>query len=640
MRICLVLAGLIGACAAPEIPETPLGSSSVVGDTLGQRLAVANAFEDTLSIVNLGAVHADSVDVGVEPTRVAIVHGRALVTLRGERGIAEVDLATARVLAVHDTGPEPYGILAHPDGQRVYVSVSLGDVIEERDALSLQVLRTFSVPNEPRWLAVHPTGRTLVVGSARGSVMHAIDLDSGTVGELALPTHVTEAFGSAVQGEVELASRVTGDPVFSTDGTELVVPTLYVDHRSGEMGPAETNLQVPVPSAPYYRQAPVVDSMGRFNSAIVHYDVDEDDGNIALEAAATSRIIDVAPGMDGQGSDVRQSYLTSLTQSPDGLGWLATMESSDAVLFVDGRYKKTWKRRTRLAFPMVSVVSTGRGPRGLAVLGGRSVFVHEAHDRTVADVVFRKLRKDLRQELDRGLEAEFDDDGGSPTAHSMALAGIELTERVLDPNDERGRSLFYSATSTTMGEAGVSCSTCHFEGRTDGLTWELFNGPRNTPSLAGPVASAGVVTWTNPVETVAEEAGFTVEHRMGADVLSTRMAESIESFVESTPLPDLPDVNQDAIDRGRQVFEREDVACASCHSGEYLTDGQAYPMFGLDSVKTRPLHGIASSPPYLHDGRAQTLRDVLEMSRNGAMGNTGGLTDGEMSDLEAYLRSL
>ena len=50
--------------------------------------------------------------------------------------------------------------------------------------------------------------------------------------------------------------------------------------------------------------------------------------------------------------------------------------------------------------------------------------------------------------------------------------------------------------------------------------------------------------------------------------------------------------------------------------------------------------GIAASAPYLHDGSAPTLRAVLSTARTGEMGNTGRLSEAQMDDLEAYLKSL
>jgi cytochrome c peroxidase len=54
---------------------------------------------------------------------------------------------------------------------------------------------------------------------------------------------------------------------------------------------------------------------------------------------------------------------------------------------------------------------------------------------------------------------------------------------------------------------------------------------------------------------------------------------------------------------------------------------------------TPSLTGIASSAPYLHDGRAATLRDALELTR-GKMGHIEGLAPADVAALVEYLRSL
>ena len=48
-----------------------------------------------------------------------------------------------------------------------------------------------------------------------------------------------------------------------------------------------------------------------------------------------------------------------------------------------------------------------------------------------------------------------------------------------------GRSLFYAATDRRIAAWGLSCAGCHPDGRDDGLTWFLRQGPRQTPSLSG-----------------------------------------------------------------------------------------------------------------------------------------------------------
>ena len=54
---------------------------------------------------------------------------------------------------------------------------------------------------------------------------------------------------------------------------------------------------------------------------------------------------------------------------------------------------------------------------------------------------------------------------------------------------------------------------------------------------------------------------------------------------------------------------------------------------------TPSLSGIASTPPYLHDGSAPTIRDVLDQTR-GKMGNITGLSGSDEDALVEFVRSL
>ena len=100
------------------------------------------------------------------------------------------------------------------------------------------------------------------------------------------------------------------------------------------------------------------------------------------------------------------------------------------------------------------------------------------------------------------------------------------------------------------------------------------------------------------------------------------------------------DADDPAVDRGRALFYRSDVGCSGCHSGSLYTDNAFWALYGLDAVNTPSLRGVAATAPYLHDGRAATLRDVLELSRDGGMGDTSLLSEDELTDLEAFLRSI
>ncbi len=204
-----------------------------------------------------------------------------------------------------------------------------------------------------------------------------------------------------------------------------------------------------------------------------------------------------------------------------------------------------------------------------------------------------------------------------------------------------GRRLFFGnlEPNLTAPGSGLSCGTCHFDGRNDGLTWLVPAGRRQTPSLAGRVSETAPVTWSDAVPSVAEEARITASVQMAGQGATDEQAEAIAAFVDTT-LDENPAAERtDAAARGELLFFSADVGCAACHPPPLYTDLQDHWMFG-EATTTPSLVGVAMTPPYLHDGRLQTLREVLEASRDEQMGDTSGLSDAEIDDLLAYLRSI
>ena len=61
----------------------------------------------------------------------------------------------------------------------------------------------------------------------------------------------------------------------------------------------------------------------------------------------------------------------------------------------------------------------------------------------------------------------------------------------------------------------------------------------------------------------------------------------------------------------------------------------------LDGLDTPTLRGVVHTAPYLHDGSAATLLDVL-VTRNpdGRHGNVASLTESERNQLVRYLQEL
>lgn len=198
---------------------------------------------------------------------------------------------------------------------------------------------------------------------------------------------------------------------------------------------------------------------------------------------------------------------------------------------------------------------------------------------------------------------------------------------------DTGHDIFHLDTG-----GGVACASCHPGGGDDGHVWQF--------------AAIGVVR-TQPLEGMI---GLTPYHRAGTvpsfSALMTSLSEQMagpqleedalaaaEHWLRRLPAaPAGPALDLDAVARGREVFERSDVACASCHSGELGTDG-ASRLVGEQTWQTPPLRGVALRAPYLHDGSAPDLRAVISGAFAGEHGQTGHLSTAELDDLESYLRS-
>ena len=111
----------------------------------------------------------------------------------------------------------------------------------------------------------------------------------------------------------------------------------------------------------------------------------------------------------------------------------------------------------------------------------------------------------------------------------------------------------------------------------------------------------------------------------------------------------------DSAKRGREVFFRDAVGCATCHSGPYYCDSRPGSPVKHDvgtgnddpselmgpKYDTPTLIGLYRSAPYLHHGKAATLEDVLT-TQNAAdkHGKTSQLSKTEIADLVEFLKSL
>lgn len=641
-RIALLFPLTFAAACAPGLTEAtfPTGSQTVVSGADLHSLLVVDEAGGTVARHDVTSGETSWIDVGARPERITRAGGKVFVTLRGERALAVLsDNAGSLSLDTKiDVGAEPVGVVAREDGTRVYVALSQEDAVIELDGTNFTEVRRWSVAGQPSWLALHPSGGALFVGSAMGGSLTRVDLETDETSLIELPTPI----GAGATGEELLSRRLTGDLWISADGDRLAAPALYVDNLTAADAPGSSG--VSSSSSGYASTNTIVTS--RFNPAVVVVDLDTsgqvDDTPRAVFLAGFAPV--------GDREEIVRSYPTSVSMPPRGDVAVVTMESSATALVLslsslapsselvgaDTGGFTTSPRDQGFATGAAVFASMDAGPHGAAFLSDDVAWVDNFLDRSLRELDVASARTSVNSLLaGTGSELAATAEGG------RSVADVTLPQ---DDQFELGRSLFFSAVDDRMAAdgAGVSCSTCHFEARNDGLTWTFTDSVRQTPTLAAAVAETAPYTWTSGVDTVAAEAMLTSQGRMGGNDITAQEALAIQAFILGIPEVDVQfkGHGDDAVARGKALFESAEVGCADCHRAPYYTDNDHHDLYGLSGVNTPSLVGIASSAPYLHNGSATTLREVVDAALNGEMGYTGGLSESDKDDLAAFLATL
>jgi DNA-binding beta-propeller fold protein YncE len=188
---------------------------------------------------------------------------------------------------------------------------------------------------------------------------------------------------------------------------------------------------------------------------------------------------------------------------------------------------------------------------------------------------------------------------------------------------------------------GIACASCHPEGGDDGHVWNFDGDPRRTPSLRGTIAGTAPYHWPGDMKDLPTLVGNVYTVRMSGPVLPTDEATTLEGWVQSIPAPPAPSwVDRTAAARGAVLFASASVGCATCHSGSKLTNNATLDVGTGGSFQVPPLVGVGWRAPFLHTGCATTMADRFGACATQGHGNIGGLSTGDVSDLEAYLETL
>ena len=606
-----LLSSPVGVAGEPPLSPTALAATRD-GSTLFVACATANR---VLRFDTASRAVVASIPMPASPTGLALSTDgtRLFVTCASpQSAVCVVNTANAHHEATLDAGHTARSPVPSPDGQRLYVCNRFNDDVSFLDLASRTEVRRVKVQREPVAVALTPDGRRLLVANHLhagradvdrvAAVVSVLDTTSGEViKELALPN------GSGVLEDIRI----------SPDGRHAVVTHLLARYHLPttqlERGWMNTNAATLIDLATLeVLNTVLLDSVDRGAANPWALAWAADGRRLVVTHAGTHEIsvIEFPPLLE---------RLAKLPARPDPTrpsDYIAASRSRTDVpndlAFLNGI-------RERLPLP-----PDDRGPRAALVIGSKAyVACYFSDTLAIADLAAERVRWE----------------------------SIPLGPRPEPTRARRGEFYFHDAGLCFQG--WQSCASCHpGDGRVDALNWDLLNdgmgNPKNNKSMlwahrTPPAMSTGV----RDTAEMAVRAGlrhilFTVQ----PDEVPLAMDEYLKSL-QPVPSPQLVQGEfSPAARRGQGVFTR--AGCAQCHPSPLFTDLESYDVgtrgpldAANDTFDTPTLVELWRTAPYLHDGSAATMREVLTTRNPGDQhGKTSDLSAQELDDLCAYLLAL
>jgi YVTN family beta-propeller protein len=267
---------------------------------------------------------------------------------------------------------------------------------------------------------------------------------------------------------------------------------------------------------------------------------------------------------------------------------------------------------------LMDVVDVGRGPVALALdPTGRQLATANAYSDTVTLVDTRRLEVEATIAL-----------GDQPPRPTAA---------------QRGEALFHEGALAM--DRWMSCASCHPRGHTTGQNFDTLGdghhgAAKNTPSLLG-VAGTAPHGWTGRFGRLEEQVERSIRSSLQGGEPSRGDVADLVAYLESLH-PIEPGGAELAAAGGRGEAQFRVRRCATCHEPPLFTQPATRDVGLVDAKGTRrfnppALRGVAHSAPYLHDGSATSLEEVLTRHHPGFPAPPDRE---ERRALEAYLKGL
>jgi YVTN family beta-propeller protein len=570
----------------------------------GAWLLVANPDNGSVTVVDVAARKAvREIAVGDKPEGVTWIGNgpHAVVTVYHENRLVFFNTQNGTITAKLAVPAEPYGIVANQTGTRGWVTHEYPALISEIDLRDPKLVRSLKAGEFVRGIALAPDEKRLYVTEFYSGILHAVDLSSGGV--------VDSWKGQTLDN---LCRHVVVHPRR---------PKAYLSHIRSKIE--------------------VVDGSGSIFPHLSVCDLVPPNGtkrrtSIALDTYNNVRVV-TNPWEAALSPDGKRIYTIYAGTNDMNLSHV-----------MDDDYEEIERVGT--------AVKVGQNPRAVRTSpDGRSVYIYNALDFAV----------------------------GVHDAYTMrSLATVKVCQPPKTAEWVRGKILFNTALPPLTSRLWIACSSCHPDGHADGRVWHNPEGLRKTTAFFG-LAHTHPLHWSADRDEVQDfeytirgrlmqgrglvdgpikpKKGFEKteleEHLAGRSKDLDALAVYCNSF-EFPLSPHIPAPGQlsAAAERGKRLFFSREVGCAECHKGPYYTDSSLQQPFRLHDVgtgnddptekmgpkyDTPTLLGVYRTPPYLHHGKAKTLRDVVTTcNQQDKHGKTSHLAKEEIDDLVEFLKSL
>lgn len=534
-------------------------------------------------------------------------------------------------------GP-PAGLAWTGDGKHLFVSESGTHRIAEIDPASGNITRRLNTVRYPRGLAVAKQRGLLLATDWGSDHLAVIEIASGTTKALISTGRQPTCVAVTPDETLALVSNLIPSTAATAPGhaTEISV----IDLQTLKPKPS---IQLPLGSTNTRgitisnngTTAYVVHTIGRFNLPTTQVDRGWVNTNalsiIDVHANKLTATVLLDQVMDGAADP------WAVAIDPAGEKLYITLAGVHQLAVIDlEKLPELWKTNPNSLVSDLAALYRGnlirrvdlpaQGPRGLAI---------SSDGRTLAIAGYFSGNITLT-----------DSAVSNPTTLALGPPGEPDLVR-------QGEFIFHDA--NRCFQRWLSCASCHPDARADGLNWDLLNdglgNPKNVRSMlwadrTPPMMSHAV---REDMDTAIKAGFIHIQFMEPKD----HEIKAVSAYFKSLKPAASPHLNEDesltdSAKRGKALFNSPQQSCSQCHPQPLLTDLKSYDVGTANANdrerKTFDTPSLAEAwraPPYLHDGSAPTLKDVITRhNTNDEHGSTSQLNAQQIEDLAAYLESL